>query len=161
MNITITSASIQEAGLVHALTQSAFVEYAGLLTPAPECLHESIADVARSIARGGAFIAWGDDGQPVGSARYEPLNGHLHVSRVAVLPAYRGLGVAGSLLAAIDDTAIALGLDLLQLQTRLNLPRNIRLYEKFGYRIIDTWQPQPGADVYVLMEKSLRQPEPV
>lgn len=154
MTIEITAASADEASILHDITRRAFAEYVGLLNPTPACLTESVRDVAATIRRGGAVIAR-LDGVAAASARYEVLDGHLYVSRVAVLPDYRGCGLAGELMHAMDQIAESLGLEALQLQTRLNLPRNIRLYEKLGYQVIDTWQSESGADVQVLMEKRL------
>lgn len=156
MTTEITTASADEASLLHDITRRAFAEYVGLLNPTPACLSESVREVAAAIRRGGAVIAW-VDGIPAASARYEMVDGHLYVSRVAVLPEFRGCGLAGDLMHAMDAIAESLGLETLQLQTRLNLPRNIRLYEKLGYRVIDTWQSASGADVQVLMEKRLHE----
>jgi ribosomal protein S18 acetylase RimI-like enzyme len=154
MTIEITSASADEASILHDITRRAFAEYVGLLNPVPTCLTETVREVAAAVRRGGAVIAR-VDGIPAASARYEVVDGHLYVSRVAVLPAFRGCGLAGELMHAMDAIADSLGLKSLQLQTRLNLPRNISLYEKLGYRVIDTWQTESGSDVQVLMEKRL------
>jgi ribosomal protein S18 acetylase RimI-like enzyme len=156
MTIEITSASADEASILHDITRRAFAEYVGLLNPTPACLTETVREVAAAVRRGGAIIAR-IDGVAAASARYEVVDGHLYVSRVAVLPAYRGCGLAGELMHAMDQIAESLGVGSLQLQTRLNLPRNIRLYEKLGYRVIDTWQSDSGADVQVLMEKQMEE----
>lgn len=156
MTIEITSASADEASILHDITRRAFAEYVGLLNPIPACLSETVREVAAAVRRGGAIIAC-VDGVAAASARYEVIDGHLHVSRVAVLPNFRGCGLAGELMHAMDSIAESLGLETLQLQTRLNLPRNIRLYEKLGYHVIDTWQTESGSDVQVLMEKRLHE----
>jgi ribosomal protein S18 acetylase RimI-like enzyme len=156
MTIEITSASADEASILHDITRRAFAEYVGLLNPTPACLTESVREVAAAVRRGGAIIAR-VDGFPAASARYEVLDGHLYVSRVAVLPEHRGCGLAVELMGALDAVAESLGLETLQLQTRLNLPRNIRLYEKLGFQVIDTWQTESGSDVQVLMEKRLHE----
>lgn len=56
------------------------------------------------------------------------------IKRVIVRPAYRGKGVAGRLLEAVEDLARReLGVDLLVLETLLLMTSARRLYERNGY----------------------------
>ncbi len=143
---------------MHGIMQAAFSEYDGLLNPPPVCLTETVDDVAAAIRGGGALIAW-IDGKAVGSARYDFGADSFHVGRVSVLPTHRGYGIASIIMDYLEQLACAHGYRAMALETRLCLPRNVALYERMGYQIVDTWQSEPGADVQVAMTKLLHMPE--
>ena len=58
-------------------------------------------------------------------------------TRVAVVPAYRGRGIAGAMMAWCERLAAERGLPEVQLGARLSLPGNIALYTHLGYEIHD------------------------
>jgi prepilin-type processing-associated H-X9-DG protein len=154
VTISITEASPQQAALVHGIMQTAFSEYLGQLNPASPCHTETVGDVAKAIHNGGAIIAW-VDGEAVGSARYSLSNDTFYVGRVSVLPEFRGCGVASAMMHYLDDLAGGHGYAELELCSRLNLPRNIALYERMGYEIASQYQLAPDADIQVTMRKHL------
>ena len=57
----------------------------------------------------------------------------LHVARVSVLPAWRGRGLAGSLIAACEEEAKRRRIERMTLKTRLEFPENGRLFERCGF----------------------------
>jgi GNAT superfamily N-acetyltransferase len=59
---------------------------------------------------------------------------HLHVGRVAVVPAWRGRGVATALMGWFEEFAASRGLSEIRLAVRLTLPRNEVFYHRLGYR---------------------------
>ena len=87
MSITVREAGVEEADVVLRIMQLAFEEYRGKLDPPSGALNETIEDVRRGIASGGAFLALAGDAV-VGSARFR-----LHPCRVAEVR----VGVRGSL----------------------------------------------------------------
>lgn len=139
---------------MHGIMQAAFSEYDGLLNPPPVCLTETVDDVAAAIRKGGALLAW-IDGKAVGSARYDIHGGAFHVGRVSVLPTHRGYGIASIMMDYLEQLARTEGYAAMELETRLSLPRNVALYERLGFQIVDTWQSEAGADVQVAMMKPL------
>ena len=145
---------MQDASLVHALTRKAFAEYAGVCNPPLPALDETLGDVYEAMLRGGIVLAWCGD-MLVGAARYALEADHVHVGRVAVSPEARGCGVASRMLAQLEEIAREHGYDVLRLESRLNLTRNIALYERHGYAITDTFQQRADTDVQVHMEKQL------
>jgi GNAT superfamily N-acetyltransferase len=153
----ITEASPDQAALVHSIMRAAFAEYLGQLNPASPCHTESLEQVEAAMHDGGAILAW-VDGVPVGSARYAFYSGSFYVGRVSVLPEYRGCGVARAMMQFLEAVARHAGCPQMELCSRLNLPRNIALYERLGYHITDTWQVAPDADVQVKMVKPLAMP---
>ena len=96
------------------------------------------------------------DGKIVGTASVLPEPEWLYVRSIAVVPAARGMGIAGKLLDAIEEYAISEGFEKLFLYTTYFSTGAIELYEKHGYvRGRDTtaeeWYGTPG----LAMEKNL------
>lgn len=137
--------------------QTAFAEYIGKLNPASPCHTETVGDVAEAIQCGGAVLAWAD-GVAVGSARYAFHNGAFYVGRVSVLPDCRGMGIASAMMNHLETLARDYGYPEMQLCSRLNLPKNIALYERMGYSIVSRQQVAPDADVQVTMVKPVESP---
>lgn len=61
-------------------------------------------------------------------------NGEGHLRGMAVLPEWRGTGLAGALLAAIESWLQARACRRITLDTTLPLSTAIRFYEKNGYK---------------------------
>src|SRR4029077_15463412 len=91
----------------------------------------------------------------VGSARFRLSPGYVYAGRVAVLPAYRGRGVAGALMAGIEASARAPGVAEVRVGVRGSLPANRRLYERLGYRILSSRPYETGTDVDITLSKEL------
>jgi ribosomal protein S18 acetylase RimI-like enzyme len=72
-----------------------------------------------------------------------------------VLPAYRGQGVAGALMAAIEASVRAQGLVEVRVGVRGSLPANRRLYEKLGYRVLSSRRYETGTDLDITLGKDL------
>jgi ribosomal protein S18 acetylase RimI-like enzyme len=142
--LDIRPATADDAALIHRLTLAAYAEYRGVLVPESGVFAQSAADVRADIDRGGAIIAR-LAGEPVGCGRWElPADrSHLYVGRLAVLPAFRGRGIASRMLAWCEAHAVALGLPEVQLGVRLQLPRNRALYERLGYETFG-FEDRPG-----------------
>jgi ribosomal protein S18 acetylase RimI-like enzyme len=152
MRVTVRSAGIDEAHAVLSIMQVAFEEYGGRLAPPSGALSETIDDVCAAISRGGALLAFSSD-VAVGSARFRLSPGYA--GRVAVLPAYRGKGVAGALMAAIEASARARGVAEVRVGVRGSLPADRRLYEKLGYRVLCSRPYETGTDVDITLSKEL------
>jgi ribosomal protein S18 acetylase RimI-like enzyme len=152
MRVTVRSAGIDEAHAV--LMQVAFEEYRGRLDPPGGALSETIEDVRAAISHGGAFLAFSSD-MAVGSARFRLSPGYVYAGRVAVLPAHRGKGVAGALMAAIEASGRAHGVAEVRVGVRGSRPANRRLYEKLGYRVRFARAYETGTDVDITLSKEL------
>jgi ribosomal protein S18 acetylase RimI-like enzyme len=155
MSPEIRLARTGEAELVHRLTQQAFAEYRGQLQPPSSAHEETEAVVAAALAKGGALLAL-VGGTAVGAARFAAEGDHLYVGRVAVLPAWRGRGIAVALMLALEQHARRLQIGAIELGVRESLPSNVRLYEKLGYAVLRR-EPHPRNTDYV----SLRMRKPV
>lgn len=99
--------------------------------------------------RGAFFVAY-DQGVPVatGALRFRDdvrvlgAGRTAEVKRMYVVPAARGRGHARAMLAHLERTALAAGVDVVVLETGLRQPEAIALYESAGY------VPVPGFGHY-------------
>ena len=154
MKISVKSAGAEQAGEVHRIMQSAFEEYRGRLSPASGALRETVEDVRAAILEGGALLAFADE-LAVGSARYQLYPEFAYAGRVAVLPGYRGHGIATALIAAFEDMARARGLPETHIGVRASLPANLRFYENLGYRALSSKSFPNGSDYNLTLNKPL------
>jgi ribosomal protein S18 acetylase RimI-like enzyme len=152
--VTVRSASPEEAGSGLHIMQLAFDEYRGRLDPPSGALAETIDDVRAAISGGGAFLAFAGD-LAVGSARFRLFPGYAYAERVAVLPAYRGQGIAMVLMAAFEAHARALRVSEARVGVRASLPANLRLYERLGYRVLGSRPYSTGTDTDITLGKNL------
>ena len=82
------------------------------------------------------FIVAELGGAPAGYAFVTAHHGGrlVHLVRIAVLPAHRGMGLGARLLAEVVGYARGLGADSLTLNTQTHNAPAQRLYERFGFR---------------------------
>lgn len=92
------------------------------------------------------LIALVDD-QPAGCVGMFPVDEHVvEMKRMYVDPAYRGRGVARSLIARLERQALACGFTRMRLETGENQPEAIKLYEKTGFeRVPPFYDAFPGS----------------
>jgi GNAT superfamily N-acetyltransferase len=96
------------------------------------------------------------EGEAVGCGafkEYSPVA--VEIKRMFVKPDHRGRGVAGAILAELEKWAAELGYRECVLETGLNLPEAIRLYEKNGYSRIPNYGQYEGIENSVCMKKVL------
>lgn len=132
---------------------------------ARHCLGEYYAELARRFEAGfdvslsadpdardmirprGAFILALSDGLPVGCVGLKGTDkGYAEVKRLWVAPAARGLGLARRLMAVTEETARALGIRTLRLDTNRALPEAIAMYRGSGWTEIDRFNDDPYPD---------------
>lgn len=70
----------------------------------------------------------------------ETEDAHYFISNIAVLPAYQGQGIGSQLLHDAEQTARAQGFAEIALTVDVDNARALALYERTGYRIVDTMQ---------------------
>jgi GNAT superfamily N-acetyltransferase len=128
------------------MMQLAFEEYRGWLVPSSGALTETLDDVRTAICGGGAFLAFAGD-VAVGSARYRLFPDYAYAERIAVLPAYRGRGIAVALMVAFEEAVHALGVPEARVGVRASLPSNRRFYENLDYRALASRPYPTGTDV--------------
>lgn len=96
------------------------------------------------------------NGEPVGCGATRPLEpGVTELKRFYVKDEYRGRGIASAMLEKLEQQAREDGYQIVRLQTGINQPEAIALYEKYGYERIHTYGEYTQTEVSVCYEKPL------
>ncbi|MCP3141077.1 GNAT family N-acetyltransferase [Pyxidicoccus xibeiensis] len=121
-----------DASLLARLLREAFEEYRGRLDP-PSSAHGKTEEVVRRELRdGGALLADAPSGAQ-GCVFFHVRKDHVYLDRLAVLPPFRGQGVARALMEAVEARARALGPLPVRLNVRLALQEHQDWYARQGY----------------------------
>ena len=99
---------------------------------------EAPIDVAEFLPPEGLFLVARVDGAPAGCGGWRALGeGRAEIKRMVTAAGHRNRGVARAVLAELERTAAAAGMEELVLETGTVQPEAIALYESSGYRPID------------------------
>ncbi len=99
-----------------------------------------------------AFI----DSEAVGCGAFKPfLENSVEMKRVFVKPAFRGRGISKRVMAELETWASEKGCTRAVLETGINQPEAISLYEGIGYRRRDNFEPYVGLTESICFEKPL------
>jgi GNAT superfamily N-acetyltransferase len=145
---------------VAAIIRVAFAAQSVITDPPPSALRVTEDDVAAHLSTGGGAVAETATAQ-VAAALWSEQGGGLYLSRLAVIPPWRGCGIARMLVAAAEATARRMRLPRIHLSTRLALLDNRRLFAACGF-VETTRHAHPGyaEPTFVTMEKWLVQWNP-
>lgn len=143
--LVLRTASAADAPAIAATIAAAFTQYRGKLVPESSAFRETAEVIAHQLVNGSGAIVAERNGTMIGCVMTELLEGDLYFGRLAVLPEARGLGLAGRLIAAVEDEARRRGLPGVRLGVRIALPDNQRLFQSLGYREISR-EAHPGFD---------------
>jgi len=112
--------------------------------------------LADAVAPRSAFlIAW-LGGKPVACAAVRPMDpGVAEFKRLYVEPDVRRRGIAGRLLAALEEKAREFGYVAVRLETGVRQPGSIRVSESAGYQRIANYGIYAGNPLSVCFEKRL------
>ena len=113
--------------------QRAFAEYDGRLEPQPGALRETAASLRSRVSPHGAAVAVAGE-RVVGCVLFEHRGTEIYLGRLAVLPEWRGHGLARRLVEHVEHEARAVGAAAVTLNVRVALPENIILFSRLGYR---------------------------
>lgn len=140
-----------DAAWVAELIRNAFATIGTRVDPAPSALRVTEESVRQHLETGGGAVCG-----KAGCILWSVKAGGLYVSRLAVLPAHRGRGVATRLLARAEEEARAMGLPRIHLEVRLALEDNRRLFARCGF-VEGAQRAHPGYPhpTYVEAEKRL------
>lgn len=91
-----------------------------------------------------SLVALTEEGEPVGTGllRWSPFDsgaGSAEVKRLFVRPQFRGNGIAREIMAAIEEAAARAGAVRLVLETGVEQPEALALYESLGYDRIEPY----------------------
>lgn len=111
------------------------------LDPPADALAETVESMAAHLAAYGGLLARLDD-EPVGALVMDPMASTLYLRRFSVLPERQEHGIAHRMVAAAVE--IAEDADVfedLTVVARLELPRNVRFWERQGFREVTRTPP--------------------
>ena len=110
-------------------------------------------DVADLMVREITFLVARRDGVALGCAALARREGYAEIKRMWVSPSARGAGLAGRLLARLEEIAREFGWKKVRLDTNRALAEAQAMYRKAGYRAIARYNANPYADFW--FEKAL------
>ncbi len=106
-------------------------------------------------AIGHTVVAY-EDGEAVGCGAIKQFSPEaMEVKRMYVPLNKRGLGIASTVLAALEEWARELGYTVCVLETGKRQPEALALYKKSGYRVIPNYGQYTGVENSVCFEKAL------
>lgn len=111
-------------------------------------LTQTLESVREEFARGTILKAI-EDGSIVGSVRAYEQDGTVFVGKLIVHPSHQGKGIGSALLLALEEVYPGARFELF---TSSKSERNIRLYERLGYRRFAERQAAPNL-TFVYLEK--------
>ncbi len=97
-----------------------------------------------------------ENGLPVGCGAFKLFEETVvEIKRMYVQPQHRGKGVAAQILQELEEWAKQEGFTACVLETGLNQPEAIRLYEKTGYVRTPNYGQYVGVNISICMRKEL------
>lgn len=105
----------------------------------------------------GVFLLARQNGVVAGCVGVRYLAAYAELTKMFVLPEFRGTGLAPRLLSAAEDRARAHGSPEMRLGTRLDLVEARSFYVRSGYRDVDRYGDDPYAECW--FAKPLAAPE--
>jgi ribosomal protein S18 acetylase RimI-like enzyme len=157
----IREAELSDADIIRNLMWEAFSIYnndnppSGAVKETAETIREGLNNGEEALI---AFV----DNEPAAVVRYTKRDHGWYFFRLAVHPSMQGGGLAKSLVKALEDHFLTLGIDYLYCKVRKDTPENIAKYESWGYQIFEEETIQkPGKSPIevVSMEKRLYRAE--
>lgn len=152
-SITTVTNTKQIMEVIHA----AFKRYESDSMPS-SALAETSATIEGDLKNGIVILGAYVKERLVGVVKVISKNDCYYFSRLAVLPAFQGKGIASSLVAYIEKVATEKNIDIVQCKVRKSETHNIRLYKRLGYSITTeemTTSPTGFVMETVTMEKKI------
>ncbi len=138
-----------------AVIRAAFAAQTLKTDPPSSALRETATSVGAHLAEHGGAGAEGEAGL-VGLLLWAERDGGLYLGRLAVLPQWRGRGLARALIAEAEAEARRRALPRLHLRVRLALGDNRRLFSTLGFQSIgEGAHPGYAEPTFAMMEKAL------
>lgn len=150
ITVTLSDPTAPEArALIAALDH-----YLGLLYQAEE---NHLLDPERLTAPDVRFLLARIDGRAVGCGALRiDSSGYAEIKRMYVDPIHRGRGIAGSIMATLEDLAQAEGIKLLKLETGDRQREAVGLYRQLGFTPCGAFGDyRCGGEASIFMEKHL------
>lgn len=124
----------KNAESVLSIMLQAFAEYRVQDVPS-SALDETVELITEKMQNGELAVIGHVDGQEAAMVRFTVKSDYLYFSRLSVIPGYQGKGLAKKLLAFLEQYAVQHSIPEIRCKVRMNVPRNMMLYESIGYSI--------------------------
>jgi GNAT superfamily N-acetyltransferase len=112
----------------------------------------TIEDFAAAQSAGLLWVARHSDGETVGFAFLELVDGQPHLDEIDVLPSHGRRGVGRALVETVCAWAQQAGHSCVTLTTYLDIPWNAPFYRRLGFRPLQRFELTPGLDSLVQAE---------
>jgi len=154
--VVIRVATPGDADAIAAITRTAFQQFEQRVYPPFQAHSQTPAHVRYEIETekfvyGLAVV----NDHIAGHVRYRLRPGYMHVSRLAVLPEFRGHGVGRRLMAWVEDEARRLRVQVLRGEVRTVLKDVLQYYLDIGYRVVGYASLRGVRRCLTLIEKRL------
>lgn len=126
--LRLRRAEPRDAAALTACIAAAYSVYAGRVRDLPP-VSEGVAEEI------GANLVWVAEvgGRIAGGIMLVPRDGFLQLANVAVAPESAGQGIGRALIALAEAECRKLGLTEMRLTTHVDMPGNVRRYERLGW----------------------------
>ena len=158
MDLLIREATLDDAELIAELTRACWF---GRVASSSSGHRETPSQVRDNLQQGGAFILL-DGQQPIGSVRWLPLDTVeriWEISRMGVLPEWRGQQLSHNLLEAVIHHAHTCNVTELRLAVRADQARLFDVYAAQGFELameLEYTHTNPLEPAPTVMRKMLR-----
>ncbi len=151
--LEVLRATVADAAEILALQKLAYLSEAELyddytIPPLTQTIKELTADFDRKT-----FLKAVEDGQIVGSVNGFMTGDRCQIGRLMVHPDFQGRGIGTRLMTAVE--AVFADARAWELFTGELSVKNIRLYERLGYRVVRK-EPFPGSRFAVVIMRKTR-----
>ncbi len=124
----------KNAESVLSIMLQAFAEYRVQGVPS-SALDETVELITEKMQNGELAVIGHVDGEEAAMVRFTFESDYLYFSRLSVIPEYQGKGLAKKLLTSLEQYAVQHRVPEIRCKVRMNVPRNMMLYESIGYSI--------------------------
>jgi ribosomal protein S18 acetylase RimI-like enzyme len=155
MTFYLCDASNDDISEIANIIVLAFEEHRSKLQPPSSSLNKSPESVKQELQTAKAVVAY-KSGEIIGCVFYSLKDDFVYLAHLAVLPDYRGLGMAKTLMQAVETKALEQGFTKVRLSVRLALGTTRAFYERLDYTFY-SYGSHSGFDTptYVTLEKRL------
>lgn len=126
------------------LIQTNFAYMEGRIDP-PSSMHDLTTEAIERQSESGEIWVVEDDGHPIACVFLTPREGALYIGKLTVATGHRGKGLARLLVETAQARGRAMGLPLLELQSRIELVENHAAFASMGFELAGE-TAHPGFD---------------
>lgn len=143
--MSLLPATAKDADAIRSLTREAYSKWIPVIGREPLPMTANYTEAVKKHRIDLLYF----DGKLVALIEMIPKTDHLLIENVAVSPAFQGRGLGRKLLTHAEQVATSLGLSVIKLFTNKLFTENLRLYQKFGYKVDQEEEFRGGFTVHM------------